>query len=112
MKYMPLLQSEAMARQDTGGQLYYWRTPSGTEVDFIWTRARHALGVEVKATSTWRTEYGAPLKSLITQGSLHAAYGVYVGDVELKDGALRILPIERFLKELASGNILAPGRGT
>jgi len=101
----------AMAMQNTGGQLCYWRTPSGTEVDFIWTRAGHALGVEVKAATTWRTEYGAALKSLIAQRSLRAACGVYLGDAELKDGPIRVLPIKRFLKELASGNLLTPDRG-
>jgi predicted AAA+ superfamily ATPase len=99
----------AMATQDTGGQLHYWRTPSGSEVDFVWTRAAHAIGVEVKAATTWRNEYGASLKSLMAQGSLQAAYGVYTGDVELKDGPIQVLPIRRFLKELASGSILVPG---
>jgi predicted AAA+ superfamily ATPase len=100
----------AMASQDTGGQLHYWRTPSGTEVDFVWTRGAHAVGVEVKAATTWRTEYGASLKSLLAQGSLQAGFGTYTGAAELKDGPLRILPLKRFLKELASGNVLAAGR--
>jgi hypothetical protein len=69
------------------------------------------LGLEVKAAATWRSEYGTSLKSLIAQGSLQAAYGVYLGETELKDGALRVLPIGRFLKELSCGTILAPGRG-
>jgi predicted AAA+ superfamily ATPase len=99
----------AMATQDTGGQLHYWRTPSGSEVDFVWTRAAHAVGVEVKAAATWRNEFGASLESLIAQRSLQAAYGIYLGDTELKDGPIRVLPIRRFLKELASGSILVPG---
>jgi predicted AAA+ superfamily ATPase len=99
----------AMSTQDIGGQLHYWRTPSGTEIDFVWTRAAQTLGVEVKAATTWRSEYGTSLKSLVAQGSLQAAYGVYTGDAELKDGAMRVLPIRRFLKELTSGNILVPG---
>jgi predicted AAA+ superfamily ATPase len=100
----------AMAIQDTGGQLHYWRTPGGTEVDFVWTRATHAVGLEVKAATVWRDEYGAALKSLIDQGSLKAGFGVYLGDAELKDGALRVLPLKKFLKELTSGNVLAAGR--
>ncbi|MBM4024670.1 MAG: ATP-binding protein [Planctomycetes bacterium] len=96
----------AMACQDTGGQLHYWRTPGGTEVDFIWTRAEHAVGLEIKAATTWRSEYGAALKSLLAQGSLEAAYGIYLGTAELKDGALRVFPLRRFLRELASGNVL------
>lgn len=102
----------AMAIQDIGGQLHYWRTPGGTEVDFVWTRATHAVGLEVKAATVWRDEYGAALKSLVDQGSLQAAFGVYLGDTELKDGTLRVLPLKQFLKELASGNVLVVGRGS
>ncbi len=101
----------AMATQETGGQLHYWHTPSGSEVDFVWTRAAHAVGVEVKAAATWRNEYGSPLKSLIAQGNLQAGYGVYTGNTELKDGPLWIFPLKRFLKELASGSVLTAGRG-
>ena len=100
----------AMASQDTGGQLHYWRTPSGSEVDFVWTRGAHAVGVEVKAATTWRREYGASLKALIVQGTLQAGYGTYLGTAELKDGPLRIFPLRRFLKELASGQVLVAGR--
>jgi predicted AAA+ superfamily ATPase len=100
----------AIASQDTGGQLHYWRTPSGSEVDFVWTRGPHAVGVEVKAATTWRTEYGASLKALIAQGTLQAGYGTYLGTTELKDGPLRIFPLKRFLKELSSGHVLVGGR--
>jgi len=101
----------AMATQETGGQLQYWHTPSGSEVDFVWTRGPHAVGVEVKAATAWRSEYGSPLKSLIAQGSLEAGYGVYTGATELKDGPLRVFPLKRFLKELASGSVLVAGMG-
>jgi len=100
----------AMAAQDTGGQLHYWRTPSGSEVDFVWTRGPHAVGVEVKAAVTWRKEYGTSLKTLIAQGSLEAGYGTYLGAAELQDGSLRILPLKRFLREVASGHVLVAGR--
>jgi len=101
----------AMAMQNTGGEFHYWRTPSGSEVDFVWTRGPHAVGVEVKAAATWRREYGGPLKTLIDQGDLQAAYGVYMGTAELKDGSVRVFPLKRFLKELATGNVLVAGRG-
>ena len=96
----------AMATQNLGGQLFYWRTPSGSEVDFIWTRGARAIGIEVKATTTWRREYGSVLQTLLSEHVLHAGYGVYTGTAELKEGALRVLPIKRFLQHLASGKIL------
>jgi predicted AAA+ superfamily ATPase len=96
----------AMSLQETGGQLSYWRTPSGSEVDFIWTRGTHSIGIEVKAAAVWRSEFGKPLKSLMDAGVLQSGYGVYAGSVELKDGQVRVLPLSRFLAELASGTIL------
>jgi len=96
----------AMAFQNLGGQLHYWRTPSGTEVDFIWTRAKRAVGIEVKAATAWRSEFSAPLKSLMGEKILTSAHGVYTGTSELKDGPVHIWPLQRFLQELATGNIL------
>ena len=96
----------AMSLHTTGGQLHYWRTPSGSEVDFIWSRGARAVGIEVKAAATWRSEYGAPLKSLIDAAALQEGYGVYTGTAELKDGPVRVMPLLRFLEHLASGEVL------
>lgn len=95
----------AIAFIGSGGDLSYWRTPSGSEVDFIWTRARTSVGIEVKAATQWRG-YGGALKSLIDDRVIQSGVGVYTGTSELKDGPLRILPLKKFLKELAAGNIL------
>lgn len=95
-----------IAYENIGGELRYWRTPSGSEVDFVWTRARRAVGIEVKAAAAWRREFGGPLKSLIADGIVQSGFGVYTGTAELKDGPLRVLPLQKFLKALAAGNIL------
>jgi predicted AAA+ superfamily ATPase len=96
----------AIALLNAGGQLHYWRTPSGTEVDFIWTRGGRAVGIEVKAASTWRPEYSSALKSLVEQGVLKRAHGVYTGTAERKDGPVRVWPVLSFLRELTEGTIL------
>jgi predicted AAA+ superfamily ATPase len=96
----------AIALQNLGGELRYWRTPAGSEVDFIWTRARRAIGIEVKASARWRTGFGGPLKSLAADRIVQSSVGVYTGAAELKDGPLRVLPVRTFLMELAAGNIL------
>jgi hypothetical protein len=75
-------------------------------VDFVWTRADHAVGFEVKAATRWKKEYGVALKSLIAGGNLDAGFGVYPGAEELKDGPLRILPLKRFFVELTEGRLL------
>jgi predicted AAA+ superfamily ATPase len=96
----------AMALHNLGGELRYWGTPSRSEVDFVWTRARRATGIEVKASVQWRGGFGGSLKSLIGAGVLQSAIGVYTGGRELKDGPVRVLPLKTFLKELNAGNIL------
>lgn len=96
----------AVAYHNLGGELRYWRTPSGSEVDFIWTRAGRAVGIEVKAAGVWRRESGGALKSLLADRIVQAGYGVYTGTAELKDGPVRVLPLNRFLRILASGGIL------
>ena len=96
----------AQALQNLGGELGYWGTPSGSEVDFVWTRASRAVGIEVKASTTWRREFGGPLKALIVDGVVRAGFGVYTGTAELKDGPLRVLPLRMFLRELSSGKVL------
>lgn len=96
----------AMAYQDLGGDLRYWRTPSGAEVDFVWTRGKRAVGIEVKAAARWRPEFGAALDSLVRDGIIDTAFGVYTGTKELKIGALRVLPVASFLRALTAGDIL------
>jgi predicted AAA+ superfamily ATPase len=90
-----------------GGQLSYWRTPSGSEVDFVWTRASRACGVEVKASRRWRREDGAALRQMVAEGVVQRGFGVYLGDAPLKDGAIEILPLAAFLARLAAGKVLA-----
>ena len=96
----------AMAFRNLGGQLHYWRTPSGSEVDFVWTRGDRAVGIEVKAAGTWRNEHGTTLKALIAADVLTSGHGIYTGADELKDGPLRVWPLKRFLKKLTDGGIL------
>lgn len=95
----------AMAFHNSGGQLHFWRTSHGTEVDFIWTRANRSVGIEVKAAERWRPEFGGPLKGLIEEGVVQAGFGVYAGAVELRDGPLRVLPLQQFFRTLSEGGI-------
>jgi len=89
-----------------GGQLSYWRTPSGSEVDFVWTRAARACGIEVKASRRWRREDGTALKQMVDEGVVRGGFGVYLGDAPLKDGPIEVLPLRDFLARLAAGKVL------
>jgi len=96
-----------VAYSGSGGELCYYRTPSGTEVDFIWRRGKLAVGIEVKASVRWRPEYGRALAELKSSATLTACYGVYLGETRLQDGPVSVLPVYAFLRELSSGAIFA-----
>lgn len=100
-----------IAYSDCGGELSYYRTPSGTEIDFIWTRADYAVAIEVKASARWRTEYTRTLTDLHESGSIASGWGVYLGDQELRIGAVRILPLMDFLRQLVEGTVLKGDKG-
>lgn len=89
-----------------GGDIHYWRTPSGSEVDFVWTRARKSIGIEVKSSTAWRREDGLALQQLRTEGVVQRAFGVYRGARALRDGDIEVLPVGRFLERLWAGEVL------
>ena len=97
-----------IAYSGCGGELSYYRTPSGSEVDFVWVRGRRAVGIEVKASQRWRPEHGRAMADMHGNGILTACYGVYLGDVPLKDGPIRVLPLRAFLRELSADRVFAP----
>lgn len=94
-------------RSGCGGELTYWRTPSGSEVDFVWSRAgAAAVGIEVKAAQRWRGGDGAVLAELSAQRKLRRVIAVYRGREALRDGPIEVLPLTRFLERLGAGEIL------
>jgi uncharacterized protein len=101
-----------IAYSDCGGDLSYYRTPSGTEVDFVWARADHAVGIEVKATERWRPEFSRALLELQSSGVIATAWGVFLGERPLQVGPVRVLPLHMFLGELVAGRVLVGKRAT
>jgi len=95
-----------MQFRGSGGRLSYWRTPSGSEVDFIWTQGKKAVGIEVKAGTRWRGEFGRSLRELRAAGALTRCYAVYLGTARLADGEVTVLPLKEFMKDLAQGRVL------
>ncbi len=105
-----LVLHELRARQSyggIGGKILFWRTPSGKEVDFIWSRGRKHVGVEVKGSARWRGSWSHPLRELHREGFIERAFGVYLGHEELRDGPVRILPYTKFAHALAQGDVIA-----
>ena len=84
-----------------GGQLAYWRTESGTEVDLIWTRGKTRIGIEIKHTKRWQEKFNRGLSSLLDSGHIKKAYGIYLGETPLRQGDLRIFPFQKFLQKIS-----------
>lgn len=95
-----------MSIANLGGELAYWSTPTRKEVDFVWTRGKTAVGIEVKASKTWRPEFGVPLREMESEGVVQRAFGVYLGKERLKLGNALVLPLVEFLRDLHAGKVL------
>ena len=89
-----------LTQHDTGGELGYYRTPSGVEVDFIWSGPEYAVGFAVKASPRWRAGDGEPLRELAERKVIRRAIGVYEGEHALRDGVVEVLPVRQFLQRL------------
>jgi predicted AAA+ superfamily ATPase len=100
----------AVAYLNIGGEISYWRTPAGVEIDFIWSRGNTAVALEVKSATQWRREYSSALHGALEQKLVSHACGVYLGRNALREGRLRIYPIDEFLKQLWAGKILTTGK--
>ena len=85
---------------EVGGELAYWRLPSGLEVDLVWQRADRRVGIEVKASERWRTEDGDGLRALDEAVGLDRSLVVYLGDRRLKDRELEVLPFREFIASM------------
>ncbi len=89
-----------------GGQLYYWRTPSGTEVDLIWKRGRQALGFEIKSSTVWRKQFNKGLNTLLQAGEIQQAFGIYLGERAQQYGQVAVLPYTTALRMVAEGKFI------
>lgn len=95
-----------IASANVGGEVRYWRTPAGVEVDFVWARARSAVGIEVKSSPRWKSEHSKALREMLEARSIRKAFGVYLGSEMLKDGKVRVLPLREFQRLLSRGEII------
>ena len=95
-----------MSYNSVRGSLGYWRTPSGTEVDFIWWYGSHAVGIEVKSSKAFQKDYLKGLKSLEQSLYLHRSFIAYLGSDQLRVGNTQVLPVLDFLRKLHKGEVI------
>jgi predicted AAA+ superfamily ATPase len=89
-----------------GGQLSYWRTPAGTEVDFVCARGKRVVAIEVKGTSRWRADHARALHDVAPALGAKQSYGVYLGSAVLRDRQVEVLPFLEFARRLSRGEII------
>ncbi|MBL7668939.1 MAG: ATP-binding protein [Bdellovibrionaceae bacterium] len=83
-----------------GGEFYYWGTHNNFEIDFIYSRGRSAVGIEVKSTLTWKSEYTKSLRLLLNEKKIKHGYGIYLGADVLHDNGITIYPFAKFIQLL------------
>jgi predicted AAA+ superfamily ATPase len=88
-----------------GGELSYWRS-GNRELDFIWQRGKRRVGIEVKSSTRWRTEYSTLANELQNEGVIQKSFGIYLGESSQQDGSMKVLPLVSFIEELNGGEIL------
>jgi predicted AAA+ superfamily ATPase len=93
----------------TGGdfQLYYWRTRSGVEVDFVIYGADGFWAIEVK-NSTWvRSADTRALKTFAQDYPECETLLLYRGTDRLQIDGVRCIPVEEFLTQIVPGRRLS-----
>ncbi len=88
-----------------GGDLHYWRTVAGAEVDFVWKPAGEFIPIEVKSGSLARPSVPRGLRSFIEAYAPPRALLVNDSlDLEIEIGScrLRFVPLARLPEALAS----------
>ncbi|MBN2491085.1 MAG: ATP-binding protein [Planctomycetes bacterium] len=93
----------AMSYLQTGGELFYWSTTGAKEIDFIWQKGDRVVGVEVKASRTWRPEYARTLNEFIDAEVIAGGHVVYRGEKPYRSGNVRVWPVREFLAWLYEG---------
>lgn len=81
-------------------KLFYWKTATGLEVDFILYGERGLFAFEVKREGKVRPEALRGLKAFLDDYPEAKAYFVYGGDRVMREGPIEILPFSLCLEKL------------
>jgi predicted AAA+ superfamily ATPase len=93
-------------------RLFHYSVTGAFDIDFVvetkkkvFNRPARFVAIEAKASSQWRSEWNGPLATLSGQGSIDAAYGVYLGQKTIVNDTVTVLPFAEFSRRLWSGDI-------
>ncbi len=83
-----------------GYNLYYWRTATNAEVDFVLYGAKGIKAFEVKRTGKITGSMLRGLKLLAEDYPAARLYFIYGGKRRMREGEIEILPVKQALREL------------
>ena len=86
--------------------LFFWRTRSGSEVDFVVYGSEEFAAIEVKNAARIRSQDLRPLKSFQQDYPQSKAYLLYRGEDRLMKNGILCLPCSEFLSRLQPGQSL------
>lgn len=89
-----------IAYRAAGAQLYYWRTKSGSEVDFVVYGPNIFCAIEVKRAGNVRSKDLRALRAFREDYPEASACLLYLGKDRLAINGIPCLPCEDFLKDL------------
>ncbi len=88
-----------------GYTIYYWRTSSKIEVDFVLYGERGIRVFEIKQTGKFSASMLSGLKSFLRDYPMAKAYFIYGGKRRMSDNNIEIISVHEALKSL--GEILS-----
>ncbi len=98
-----LLLQEIMAVNDSldlGYRIFYWRTSTGREVDFVLYGERGLHAFEIKRTARVdRTMLGG-MRAFLDDYPVAEAHFIYMGQRRMQEGEIEIIPVDLLFKEL------------
>lgn len=83
-----------------GYKIYYWRTSGGLEVDFILYGKRGIKAFEIKRRNRISSSMLSGLKAFLSDYPDTQAFFIYGGSKNLYIDGIRVIPIERALRDL------------
>lgn len=88
-----------------GHKLYFWRTPAGTEVDFVVYGEKEFCAFEVKNSTTVSRKHLRGLKAFKSDYPESRLLMLYRGEERLMIDEILCVPVDEFLRDLVVGKI-------
>lgn len=84
----------------------YWGTPSENEVDFVCTKGKRRIGIEVKLAKKWKPDFAKGLRVLLDAKKIQKAYVVSDGAHNEQHDDILFLSFADFCIKLHEGEII------